>query len=105
VVSTASDPIARRLVASLNRPGGNATGVTNLGKELVRKQMEKLHQDGAKAAIMVLNARTFLTCCCYCRQLRHALLVASWRCRHPKKESYSGTSSVHLAVQGLAPVW
>jgi putative ABC transport system substrate-binding protein len=44
VFSTASDPIAEGLVASLNRPGGNATGVANLGTELVQKQIEKLHQ-------------------------------------------------------------
>src|ERR1700757_1609161 len=39
VFSTASDPIAEGLVASLNRPGGNATGVANLGTELVQKQI------------------------------------------------------------------
>ena len=44
VFSTASDPVAEGLVASINRPGGNATGVTNLGTELVQKQIEKLHQ-------------------------------------------------------------
>jgi ABC-type uncharacterized transport system substrate-binding protein len=44
VFSTAADPVAEGLVTSLNRPGGNATGVTNLGTELVQKQIEKLHQ-------------------------------------------------------------
>src|SRR5437764_11915306 len=44
VFSTAADPVAEGLVASLNRPGGNATGVTNLGVELVQKQIEMLHQ-------------------------------------------------------------
>jgi putative ABC transport system substrate-binding protein len=44
VFSTAADPVAEGLVASLARPGGNATGVTNLGTELVQKQIEKLHQ-------------------------------------------------------------
>jgi putative ABC transport system substrate-binding protein len=43
VFSTAADPVAEGLVASLSRPGGNATGVTNLGTELVQKQIEKLH--------------------------------------------------------------
>jgi len=44
VFSTAADPVAQGLVASLARPGGNATGVNNLATELVQKQIEKLHQ-------------------------------------------------------------
>jgi ABC-type uncharacterized transport system substrate-binding protein len=44
VFSTAADPVAEGLVASLARPGGNATGVNNLATELVQKQVEKLHQ-------------------------------------------------------------
>ena len=42
--SMAADPVAVGLVASLARPGGNATGVNNLATELVQKQIEKLHQ-------------------------------------------------------------
>jgi putative ABC transport system substrate-binding protein len=44
VFSMAADPVAEGLVASLARPGGNATGVNNLATELVQKQIEKLHQ-------------------------------------------------------------
>ena len=44
VFSTAADPVAEGLVASLSRPGGNATGVTNLGTELMQKLIEKLHE-------------------------------------------------------------
>jgi putative tryptophan/tyrosine transport system substrate-binding protein len=52
VFSTAADPVVEGLVASLARPGGNATGVANLGLELVQKQVEKLHEMVPKANVI-----------------------------------------------------
>jgi ABC-type uncharacterized transport system substrate-binding protein len=38
------DPIEIGLVASLNRPGGNVTGVSNLNQEVGQKWLEVLHE-------------------------------------------------------------
>jgi ABC-type uncharacterized transport system substrate-binding protein len=54
VFSIATDPVAEGLVASLNRPDGNATGVTYLGTELVQKQVEKLRDMVPTARVMAI---------------------------------------------------
>jgi len=43
VFGVAVDPVRAGLVASLNRPGGNLTGVTNLNVEIGPKRLEVLH--------------------------------------------------------------
>jgi putative tryptophan/tyrosine transport system substrate-binding protein len=54
VFTTIADPVQIGLVTSLNRPGGNMTGVTLLSVELGPKLLELLHDSVPKATIMGL---------------------------------------------------
>jgi putative ABC transport system substrate-binding protein len=54
VFSAAVDPVAVGFVASLNRPGGNLTGVTSLNVEVGPKLLEVLHEVMPSATSMAL---------------------------------------------------
>ena len=63
VFFTGEDPVASGLIASLNRPGGNATGVTSLFGELAAKQVGLL-RDLVPAATLIgflVNPRNPIT--------------------------------------------
>ena len=57
--TTAVNPVAVGLVASLNRPGGNVTGVTLISSELAPKRLELLHElfSGATKIALLTNPK------------------------------------------------
>jgi putative ABC transport system substrate-binding protein len=79
VFLTAADPVQTRLVASLNRPGGNLTGVSILNVELGPKRLELLHE-------LVPSATTF------------ALLVNP---KHPAADTLSRDLQTAARLLGL----
>ena len=59
VFVTGDDPVRRGLVASMNRPGGNATGVTPLTQQMEAKRLNILHQllpQGTVIAMLVTRS-------------------------------------------------
>ena len=54
VFRIAVDPVETGLVKSLNRPGGNVTGVTTMGADLGPKQLELLHELAPAASTVAL---------------------------------------------------
>jgi putative ABC transport system substrate-binding protein len=57
VFTTSANPVELGFVASLNRPGGNLTGVTTLGIEVGPKRLELLHEliPTASSAALLVN--------------------------------------------------
>jgi putative ABC transport system substrate-binding protein len=52
VFISSSDPVQQGMVASLNRPGGNVTGVTTLNTQVEPKRLELLHEMVPQATLI-----------------------------------------------------
>ena len=60
IFTVGADPVVLGVVASLNRPGGKVTGVTNFNLELEQKRLELLHEvmPGATKIVLLVNPNT-----------------------------------------------
>lgn len=58
VFTTVTDPVKDGLVASFNRPGGNATGTAGLTSELDPKRLELLHEINPAARVIGVLVNT-----------------------------------------------
>jgi putative ABC transport system substrate-binding protein len=63
VFTTASNPVQLGFVASFNRPGGNVTGITTYGEELLPKRLELLREllPTASKVALLFNPRNPVT--------------------------------------------
>ena len=77
VFTTGGDPVALGLVASLNRPGANVTGHTELTGELAPKQLQLLRELIPNAAVFGRRFRLPNPLSQTCRR-RHARWACNW---------------------------
>ena len=98
VFSVGGDPVELGLVASLNRPGGNLTGVTFFAAQLLQKQVSILHDLLPQATMIGVLANPITRVTKRMRatyRRRHARLVSKSMLLRP---AASATSTAHLCV-------
>jgi putative ABC transport system substrate-binding protein len=123
VFETGSDPVTLGLVASLNRPGGNLTGVANLIVEVAAKRLEVLRElmpTATSVAVLVNPTNPALTeqflldlqtaappSECGCMRALNRISIGSfqpWANCEPTRSSSAPINSSALPSNGL-PHW
>ena len=87
VFYTGGDPVGMGLVSRLNRPGGNITGVTSLGEEVVPKRLELLHEllPNLTVAALLINP-TFGTAEVQAKDMLSAARNPRAQAKHPDRK-------------------
>jgi putative tryptophan/tyrosine transport system substrate-binding protein len=104
VFGIASDPVEIGLVASLNRPGGNLTGVTTLNSAVAAKRLELLHEivPGAMSIGYLVNPTNPVDTASETRELQAASRILGVRLLIVKAgdESEFGAAVATVVSQG-----
>jgi putative ABC transport system substrate-binding protein len=111
VFSAGGDPVALGLVASLNRPGGNLTGIANLSNELAQKQLQLLRESLPNASVFgVLADLAFPTTTSTLADLQAAartlglqLIIENARTDNDLEPAFASFSQQHVGAVLVGP--
>jgi len=99
VFTVAFDPVAGGLVTSLNRPGGNLTGVAILGRALGAKRLEFLHEIVPRAAVIGMLVNPSIAT--FDKDVEELQTVAQARGLHVHVEKANNENDLYAAFANL----
>jgi putative ABC transport system substrate-binding protein len=97
-----TDPVELGIVASLNRPGGNLTGVVNLNHQLAQKWLEVLHQlVPATTFALLIDPTNTATMSLYTREMQAAARTLGVQIHVIQANSDADFDAVFASVRDL----